>query len=184
LVAVFGQAPARAEAPGDLQEGAGALAARILETRGLVDDQDVKERVIVGKGGELADEPGHEVDADHRHVALGGGGKERLPLRRAAVEHSDAQVLEVPPGRDLGRPYGGRHEFRRDDEAVTALIVADQLSNRRKGSSALAGTERGDRKGGVAFVQERCKALLIGAQDAGADQHIHDLPPSAAFDLV
>ena len=68
--------------------------------------------MIVGKGGELADQPGHEVDADHRHLALGSGAQELPPALRAAVENGNAQMLQVRPGRDLLRPYGRGDELR------------------------------------------------------------------------
>ena len=79
-----GQAPARAKAPGDLRQRAGALAAWILEARGLVDHQHVEERMIVRNGGELADEPGHEIDTDHRHLAL-GAQRARSARRRSGL---------------------------------------------------------------------------------------------------
>ena len=73
---------------------------------------------------------------------------------------------QVRPGRDLLRPHGLGDELRRDDQGVPALPVADQLGDRRERGSALAGAERRDQKGGVALVQKRRGALLIGAQDA------------------
>src|SRR5262249_38668843 len=127
-----GQTPARAKAPGDLQEGAGALAARVLEARRLVDDQHVEQRMIVRNTCKLADEPGYEIDADHRRLALKSGAEELLSALGAAVENGNAKMLKVRPGRDLQRPYGGRHELRGYDEAVAALTVADQLSDRRE----------------------------------------------------
>ena len=142
-----GQAPARAEAPGDLQERAGALAARVLEARGLVDDQRVEQRMIVGKGGELGDQPGHQIDADHRHLARRRGSEELPPAFGTAVENGDAQVLQVRPGRDLRRPYGRGDQLGRDDQGVPALPVADQLGQRRERGSAFAGAQRRDQKG-------------------------------------
>ena len=59
--------------------------------------------------------------------------------------------------------------FGRDDQGVPALPVADQLGERRERGSALAGAERRDQKGGVALVQQRCGALLVGTQDAGEE---------------
>jgi len=57
--------------------------------------------VIGLKPGELADQPGHQVDADRRHLALAGAGEERSPALRRAVENSDAQMREMRPERDL-----------------------------------------------------------------------------------
>jgi len=72
-----GQAPASPKAPGDLQEGAGALAVRIFEARRLVDDQQVEERLIVGNSGELTNQPGHQIDTDHGQLALSRRSEER-----------------------------------------------------------------------------------------------------------
>ena len=91
----------------------------------------------------------------------GSGGEELPPALGAAVENGDAKMLQVRPGRDLLRPYGRGDELRRDDEAVPALPVADQLGKRRERGSALAGAERRDEKGSVALVQEGCGALLV-----------------------
>ena len=153
--------------PATFRSARARLPLGILEARGLVDDQHVEERVIVGKAGELADQPGHQVDADHRHLALGRGGEERPPALGAAVENGDAKMPKVRPGRDLGRPYGRGDELRRDDEGVPAVPVADQLGDRRERGGALAGAERRDQKGGVVFVQIGRGALLVRAQDAG-----------------
>ena len=43
-------------------------------------------------GGELGDEPGDQVDSDHRHVARGSGGEQVPPALGAAVKHGEAQV--------------------------------------------------------------------------------------------
>ena len=121
----------------------------ILEARGLVDHQHVEQRVIVGKGGELGDQPGHEIDADHRHLARWRGGEERPALFGAAVKNSNAKVPKVRPGRDLGRPYGRGDQLRRDDKSVPAVPVADQLGKRRERGSTLAGTKRRDQSEGA-----------------------------------
>ena len=123
--------------------------------------------MIVGKAGEFADQPGHQVDADHRHLALGSGGEQRPPALGAAVENGDAKMRKVRPGRDLLRPHGRGDELRRDDERVPAVPVADQLGDRRERGSALAGAERRDQKGGVVLVEQGRGAFLVGAQDAG-----------------
>ena len=117
--------------------------------------------MIVGKGGELGDQPGHEIDADHRHLARRRGGEELPPAFGAAVENGDAKMLQVRPGRDLLRPYGRGDELRRDDQSVPALPVADQLGKRRERGSALAGAKRRDQKGRVALVEIGCGALLV-----------------------
>ena len=132
--------------PATFRRRAGALAARVLEARGLVDDQHVEQRVIVGNGGKLGDQPGHEIDADHRHLARRRGGEELPPAFGAAVENGDAQMLQVRPGRDLLRPYGRGDELRRDDQGVPALPVADQLGKRRERGSAFAGAKRRDQE--------------------------------------
>ena len=149
-----GQAPARPKAPGDLQETAGALAARILEARGLVDHQHVEDRVIIGKAGELGDQPGHEVDADHRHLARGAAA--RSSRRRSGPPSRTAmrRCRKVRPGRDLRRPYGRGDQLRRDDKSMPALPVADQLGQRRERSRTLAGTKRRDQQGGIALVEK------------------------------
>ncbi len=168
--------------PATFSEGAGALAARVLEARGLVDDQHVEQRVIVGERGELADEPGHEVDADHRHLARGRGGEQLPPALGAAVEHGDAQMRQVRPGRDLLRPYGRGDELRRDDEGVPAVPVADQLGERRERGSALAGAERRDQE-----TRRRARrgtsrrAAGSDRRTAASEGGVHR---SAAFDLV
>ena len=82
------------------------------------------------------------------------------------VENGNAQMLQVRPGRDFLRPYGLGDELGRDDQGVPALPIADQLGERRERGRALAGAERRDQKGGVALVEPRRGALLIGAQDA------------------
>jgi hypothetical protein len=46
--------------------------------------------VIVGDRGELGDQPGHQIDADHRHLTRGSGGEELAPALGAAVEHGNA----------------------------------------------------------------------------------------------
>src|SRR5262249_61179575 len=99
-----GQAPAGAESPGDLQEGAGALAAWIFEAGCLVNDQHVEQRMIVGKRGELANQPWHEVDANHRHLARRRGTEARPALFGTAVEDGDTQMRQMIKGRDLGEP--------------------------------------------------------------------------------
>ena len=57
--------------------------------------------MIIGKAGELGDQPGHQVDADHRHFALGGSAQERPPALRIAVEdghpQSAAGAARMPP---------------------------------------------------------------------------------------
>ena len=176
-----GQAPARPKAPGDLQERAGALAARVLEARGLVDHQHVEQRMIIGKGGEFADQPGHKVDADHRHLALGRGGA-AAPAGAPGFPSRTATRRCCRCGQDAiscGHTVVG-DELRRDDQRVPALPVADQLGERRERGSALAGAERRDQKGGIALVQKRRGALLIRAQDAG-ERRVH---LRAAFALV
>jgi hypothetical protein len=178
------QAPARAKAPGDLQQGAGALAARILQARGLVDDQHVKERMIVGDGGELTDQPGHKVDADHRHLSRRSGSEEKPALLGAAVENGDAKVLKVRPRRDFSRPDGRGDELRGDDEGMPAVPIADQFGERREGSSALTSPKRGDQERSIALVKVCCRPLLIATQDAREEGSIHGLPPSAAFAFV
>jgi hypothetical protein len=70
---------------------------------------EVEKRMIVRERSQLADQPGHEVDADRRHLALAGGGQERPPLLGAAVEDGDPEVGDVWPGCDLGRPHGRGH---------------------------------------------------------------------------
>jgi hypothetical protein len=130
------------KAPGDLQQSAGALAARILEARCLVDDQHVEQRVIVGKSGELADEPGHQIDADHRHFARWCGGQQLPPAPGAAVENSDAKMSKVRPGRDLLRPYGRGDQLRGYYKRVPAVFVAHEVGECRERGCALAGTER------------------------------------------
>jgi hypothetical protein len=100
--------------------------------------------VIVRNRGQLADEPGHEIDSDHRHLAPWGGGEEFPPALGAPVEHGDVKMRKVRPGRDLLRPQGRCDELRRDDEAVSAFPVADQPGERRERGSAVAGTEGRD----------------------------------------
>jgi hypothetical protein len=76
--------------PAIFQQRAGALAAWIFQAGGLVDHQEIEQRVIIRNGNELVDEPGHEVDTDHRDLALGGEGEERAPALRTAVEDGRA----------------------------------------------------------------------------------------------
>ena len=108
--------------------------------------------MIIGNTGELGDQPGHEIDADHRQLARWRGGEDSPALLGVAVKNSNAKVPKVRPGRDLLRPYGRGDQLRRDDEAVPALPVADQLGKRRECGSAFAGAKRGNGKGSVAFV--------------------------------
>ena len=176
-----GQAPARPKAPGDLQEGAGPLAARILEARGLVDHQHIEQRMIIRNGGEFADQPGHKVDTDHRDLALGSGAQERPPALRLPVENGNAQMLQVRPGRDLLRPHGLGDELRRDDQGVPAL--PRRGSARRAAVSAAAplpAPSGAIRKAASRSYKTRCGALLIGTQDAG-ERRVH---LRAAFALV
>ena len=142
-------------------ERAGALAARILEARCLIDDQRVEQRMIVGNCCELGDEPAHVVDANHRELALGCISEQRAPAFRAAVENGHTQVPEVWPGRDLGRPYGLSDELGRDHQGVPAIPVPNQLGERRERGSALAGPEWRDQKSGIVLVQVRRGSLLI-----------------------
>jgi hypothetical protein len=123
--------------------------------------------VIIRNDGELVDEPGHEVDADHRDLALGGDGEERAPALRVSVEDGDAQVPQERPRRDLLRPHRRRDQLRRDDERMPAVPVADQLGSCCERSRALARAERSDEDGGIALEQKRCGAFLVAAQDAG-----------------
>jgi hypothetical protein len=100
--------------------------------------------MIGREGGELGDEPGDQVDPDHRHVARGSSGEQLSPAFGTPIKHSDAKMRQVRPVRDLLRPYGGGDELRRDDETVPMVPVADQLGERRERGSALAGAERRD----------------------------------------
>ena len=135
--------------------------------------------MIVGKSGELGDEPGHEVDADHRHLARWRGGEELPSAFGAAVENGDAKMPKVRPGRDLLRPYGRGDELRRDDKSMPAVPVADQLGKRRERGSALAGTERRDQERRVALVEPGCGALLVRTQDAREEGGVHWAAPAA-----
>jgi hypothetical protein len=129
--------------------------------------------MVGANGGELVDQPRHQVDANHCDLARGRGSEERAPALRAPVEDGDAKMLQVRPGRDLLRPYGRGDELRRDNEAVPALAVTDQLGERRERSSTLAGTERRDQHSGVALVEPGCGALLVRTQDAREEGGVH-----------
>ena len=137
--------------------------------------------MIVGKRGKLGDQPGHEIDADHRHLARRSGGEELPSAFGAAVENGDAKMRKVRPGRDLLRPYGRGDELRCDDKSMPAVPVADQLGKRRECGSALAGAERRDENSSVALVEPGCGALLVRTQDAREEGGVHR---SAAFALV
>ena len=136
--------------------------------------------MIIRNGGEFADQPRHKVDTDHRNLALGSSAQELPPALRLPVENGNAQMLQVRPGRDLLRPHRLGDEFGRDDQGVPSMPIADQLGGGRERGSTLAGAERRDQKGGIALVQKRCGALLIGAQHAG-ERRVH---LRAAFALV
>ena len=135
--------------PATFKQGAGALAAGVLEAARLVNHQEVEQRVIVRNGDELVDQPGHEVDADHRDFALGRRGEERPPALRVSVQDCDAQMPKVRPGRDLLRPYGRRDQLRSYYKRVPAVFVAHEVGECRERGSALAGAERRDEKGGI-----------------------------------
>jgi len=74
---------------------------RVRKRPAIRNHQHVEQRVIVGEAGELAHQPGHQVDADRRHLALAGAGEERAPALGRAVENGDAQMREVRPERDF-----------------------------------------------------------------------------------
>ena len=137
--------------------------------------------MIVGKAGEFADQPGHQVDADHRHLALGRGGEQRPPALGAAVENGDAKMRKVRPGRDLLRPYGRGDELRCDHQRVAAVLVANEVGKRRERGSALAGPKGRDQKGSVVFVEPGSGSFLVGAQNAMRERCVH---LRAAFALV
>ena len=162
-----GQAPPRAEATRYLRQRPGTLSAGILEARRLIDDQHVEQRMVVRDRGELAGEPWHVVDADHRDVARRCFGEQLLPALGAALEHGKAQVCQVRPLGGFVRPYGGRHELGCDDQRVAPMPVADELGERRERGSALAGAERRNQKRGVALIEECRRALLVLPQVAG-----------------
>jgi hypothetical protein len=122
--------------------------------------------VIVGDGGKLIDEPGHEIDPDHCELALGGSSEQRAPALRAAVEHGDPQMLQVRPGRDFLRPDSRSDQLWRDNKSMPAVPVADQLGERRERGRALAGTKGRDQNSSVAFIEPGCGPFLIAAQDA------------------
>jgi hypothetical protein len=105
-------------------------------------------------------------------LALGSSPQELSPALPLPVENGNAQMLQVRPGRDLLRPHRLGDEFGRDDQGVPSMPIADQLGGGRERGSTLAGAERRDQKGGIALVQKRCGALLIGTQHAG-ERRVH-----------
>src|SRR5262249_54352911 len=94
------------------------------------------------------------------------GREQLLPARGGTVKDSDAQVIKVRPERDLPRPHGRGDELGRDDKSVPALAITDEFGNRRERGSPLAGAEGGDQEGGIVFVKEGRRAVLIGVQGA------------------
>src|SRR6516165_6262714 len=133
--------------------------------------------MIVSNGSELTNEPRHEIDADHRHLARRRGGEERSPAVGTAVEDGDAEMRQMWPGCDLGRPHGRGDKFWCDHERVAPVPVADQFGDRRERGSALAGTERRDKNSSVALVQIRRGSLLVRTQYARKEGRIHGFLP-------
>ena len=89
-------------------------------------------------------------------------------------------MRKMRPGRDLGRPHGRGDELRRNHQRVAAVSVADQVGERRKRGSALAGPEGRDKKGSVVFVEPGSGSFLVGAQNAMRERCVH---LRAAFDF-
>jgi hypothetical protein len=129
--------------------------------------------MIVREFGQFLGQPLHQVDADHRHVAFAGRAQQLAPAFRAAVEHDQAQVPQMRPGRRFLRPYSLADELGRDHQGVPAQPVANQLSARCERRRPLTGAEGSDQKGGVALVQEGRSGLLVAAQDAGEEGRVH-----------
>ena len=137
--------------------------------------------MIVGKAGELGDQPGDEIDADRRHLAPRGGGEQLAAAFGPAFEDGDLEVRKVRPGRDLGRPHARGDQLRRDDQSVPAQPVADQLGQRRERSRSFAGAERSDQERAVVLIEPGRGALLVCVQGPRGEGGVHR---NAALALV